>query len=98
MSNTLECALEHYTAAWGDIELATRDFVVFRSADTGFPDQLHIVPRINTIEYLTKCFRYAAELGVINIDAENSITAYSVLLTVGVDGAYPSVLLTFIRK
>ena len=42
-----------------------------------------IVPKVNTLEDLTKCFHFAVQLGNDNFVAENAISGFNIGLNIG---------------
>lgn len=99
--DTLETAQQEGRAPWSDVELDTRDFVVFND---GFPVTLGhmlVVPKNNTQEELMKCFKFAVSVGNDNVQASNDITGYNIGLNIGSSAGqtcmYPHVHLIFRR-
>jgi len=99
--DTLEKAIQENRAPWSDVEINTRDFVVFRDKYPVTEGHLLIVPKINTQEELLKCFKFAVNVGNQNIEANNNITGYNIGLNIGESAGqtcmYPHVHLIFRR-
>ena len=101
MYDTLEKAQQEGRAPWTDIQLDTRDFVVFND---GFPvtdGHTLVVPKTNTQEELMKCFKFAVAMGEENVASKNDITGYNIGLNMGESAGqtcmYPHVHLIFRR-
>jgi len=102
MNDTLELAQQEGRAPWTDIQLNTRDFVVFND---GFPvteGHTLVVPKINTQEEILKCFKFALEMGKQNVSSStNNITGYNIGINVGESAGqtcmYPHIHLIFRR-
>lgn len=102
--DTLEKAQADGRAPWKkeEIELSTRDFIVFRD---GFPvteGHTLVVPKENTVPNINKCFRFAMEMGNKNVNSETTnITGYNVGINIGESAGqscmYPHVHLIFRR-
>jgi len=102
--DTLEKAKEDGRAPWRneEIELTTKEFVVFRD---GFPvteGHTLVVPKENTVENINKCFRFAMEMGNQNVSSETTdITGYNIGINIGKSAGqscmYPHVHLIFRR-
>lgn len=102
--DTLKKAQADGRAPWKkeEIELLTRDFVVFRD---GFPvteGHTLVVPKENTVLNINKCFRFAMEMGIKNVNSEKTnITGYNVGINVGESAGqscmYPHIHLIFRR-
>lgn len=99
--DTLETAQQEGRAPWSDIELNTRDFVVYKDAYPVTQGHMLIVPKTNTQEELMKCFKFAVSVGNDNIQASNDITGYNIGLNIGTSAGqtcmYPHVHLIFRR-
>jgi len=102
--DTLEKAKADGRAPWRneEIELTTKEFVVFRD---GFPvteGHTLVVPKENTVENINKCFRFAMEMGNQNVSSETTdITGYNIGINIGKSAGqscmYPHVHLIFRR-
>ena len=102
MIDTLEKAQEDGRAPWTNVELDTRDFVVYNDIYPVTLGHTLVVPRENTIENIQKCFKFAQEMGNINVEAEtNPITGYNIGINIGTSAGqtcmYPHVHLIFRR-
>lgn len=99
--DTLETAQQEGRAPWDNVELNTRDFVVYRDAYPVTEGHMLIVPKTNTQEELTKCFKFAVNVGNDNVAASNDITGYNIGLNIGTSAGqtcmYPHVHLIFRR-
>jgi len=102
MYDTLEQAQKDGRAPWTDVEIETKEFVVFYD---GFPvtdGHTLVVPKENTVDNLMKCFRFAVEMGNQNVaSTSNDITGYNVGINMGESAGqtcmYPHVHLIFRR-
>ena len=102
--DTLEKAKADGRAPWTneEIELTTKEFVVFRD---GFPvteGHTLVVPKENTVENINKCFRFAMEMGNQKVSSETTnITGYNIGINIGKSAGqscmYPHVHLIFRR-
>ena len=102
-ADTLTLAQEQKRAPWTDVELETRDFIVFKDAFPVTEGHTLIVPREATQENILKCFNYAVTMGHDNVESKrNNITGYNVGLNVGESAGqtcmYPHVHLIFRRN
>jgi len=100
--DTLEQAQKDGRAPWTDVEHNTKDFVVYRDKFPVTEGHTLIVPRENTIENINKCFRFAQEMGNMNVISDRTpITGYNIGLNVGESAGqtcmYPHVHLIFRR-
>ena len=99
--DTLVEAQREGRAPWTNVQLDTRDFVVFNDAYPVTPGHTLVVPKTNTQEELLKCFKYAVAMGNDNVQAENDITGYNIGLNTGTSAGqtcmYPHVHLIFRR-
>lgn len=101
--DTLEKAQKEGRAPWTDIEVETRDFIVYNDKFPVTDGHTLIVPKENTVDNLMKCFRFAVEMGNQNVTAtSNNITGYNVGINMGESAGqtcmYPHVHLIFRRK
>ena len=102
-ADTLELAQQEKRAPWTDVELETRDFIVYKDAFPVTEGHTLIVPREATQENILKCFNYAVTMGHDNVESKrNNITGYNVGLNVGESAGqtcmYPHVHLIFRRN
>lgn len=99
--DTLAKAQLEGRAPWTDVELDTRDFVVFRDKYPVTDGHLLVVPKTSNQEELLKCFKFAVAVGNQNVDANNNITGYNIGLNIGTSAGqtcmYPHVHLIFRR-
>ena len=102
MIDTLEKAQKDGRAPWTEVFLDTRDYVVYTDI---FPVTLGhtlVVPKENTVENIQKCFKFAQEMGNMNVVADtNPITGYNIGINMGESAGqtcmYPHVHLIFRR-
>jgi diadenosine tetraphosphate (Ap4A) HIT family hydrolase len=99
--DTLELAQQEGRAPWTNVQLNTRDFVVY---EDGFPvteGHTLVVPKTNTQEELMKCFKFAVAMGNENVQSSNDVTGFNIGLNIGVSAGqtcmYPHVHLIFRR-
>ena len=102
MTDTLEKAQAEGRAPWTDIFLDTKEFVVYNDIYPVTPGHTLVVPKENTQENILKCFRFAMEMGTMNIEADtNPITGFNVGINMGESAGqtcmYPHVHLIFRR-
>ena len=102
MTDTLEKAQADGRAPWTNVFLDTRDFVVYNDIYPVTPGHTLVVPRENTQENILKCFKFAMEMGTMNIEAEtNPITGFNIGINMGISAGqtcmYPHVHLIFRR-
>jgi len=99
--DTLEKARQENRAPWTDVIVNTKDFVVYRDKFPVTQGHTLVVPKINNVDELLKCFRYAVSMGNENVEADNNITGYNVGINVGTSAGqtcmYPHVHLIFRR-
>lgn len=99
-NDTLEKAQAEGRAPWTDVEIDTRDYVVYRDKYPVTPGHLLIVPKEATLAEIQKCFQFALEVGNMNV-LENDITGYNIGLNIGESAGqtcmYPHVHLIFRR-
>jgi diadenosine tetraphosphate (Ap4A) HIT family hydrolase len=100
--DTLEQAQKDGRAPWTNVTLDTRDFVVYEDIYPVTLGHTLIVPRENTVENIQKCFKFAQEMGNMNVEADsNPITGYNIGINVGTSAGqtcmYPHVHLIFRR-
>ena len=99
--DTLEKAQESGRAPWTDIELNTRDFVVYRDKYPVTEGHLLVVPKIANQEEVMKCFKFALSIGNDNVAASNNVSGFNIGLNTGESAGqtvmYPHVHLIFRR-
>ena len=99
--DTLEKAQQEGRAPWTDVELNTRDFVVYKDKYPVTDGHLLVVPKINNQEELLKCFKFATSVGSDNVEASNDVTGFNIGLNIGTSAGqtvmYPHVHLIFRR-
>ena len=99
--DTLEVAKQEGRAPWTEVEVNTRDFVVFKDKYPVTDGHLLVVPKTNTQEELMKCFKFAVSVGNQNVESSNNITGYNVGLNIGASAGqtcmYPHVHVIFRR-
>ena len=100
--DTLEQAQQEGRAPWTNVMLDTRDFVVYEDIYPVTEGHTLVVPRENTVENIQKCFKFAQEMGNMNVEADtNTITGYNIGLNTGASAGqtcmYPHVHLIFRR-
>ena len=101
--DTLENAQKDGRAPWSDVQLDTRDFVVFSDKFPVTEGHTLVVPKTNTQEEVMKCFKFAMAMGEENVAARsNDITGYNIGLNTGASAGqtcmYPHVHLIFRRS
>jgi len=102
MTDTLEIAQREGRAPWTNVEIDTRDFVVYNDIYPVTQGHTLVVPKQNTEENILKCFNFALTMGNDNIRSENNnITGYNVGINMGKSAGqtclYPHVHLIFRR-
>ena len=102
-ADTLTLAQQEQRAPWTDVELETRDFIVYKDSFPVTEGHTLIVPREATQENILKCFNYAVTKGYDNVESKrNNITGYNVGSNVGESAGqtcmYPHVHLIFRRN
>lgn len=102
MTDTLEIAQREGRAPWTNVEIDTRDFVVYNDIYPVTQGHTLVVPKQNTEENILKCFNFALTMGNDNIRSENNnITGYNVGINMGESAGqtclYPHVHLIFRR-
>ena len=100
--DTLEQAQADGRAPWSDVEISTRDFVVYKDKYPVTEGHTLVVPKVNTEEAILKCFKFANTMGNDNIkSSNNNITGYNVGINMGKSAGqtcmYPHVHLIFRR-
>jgi len=89
-------------APWTDVQLETKEFVVFNDGFPVTPGHTLVVPRESNMQNLLRCFNYAMQMGNANVEGEgNEITGFNVGINVGTSAGqtvmYPHVHLIFRR-
>ena len=102
MYDTLEVAKQEGRAPWTEVQIDTRDFVVYSDKYPVTPGHTLIVPKVNNQEELMKCFKFAVSMGNDNVQSNNNnITGYNIGLNIGASAGqtcmYPHVHLIFRR-
>ena len=102
MIDTLEQAQTDGRAPWTDVQLDTRDFVVFNDKFPVTEGHTLVVPKTNDQDEVMKCFKFAVAMGEQNVSAtSNNITGYNIGLNMGGSAGqtcmYPHVHLIFRR-
>lgn len=100
--DTLEVAKQERRAPWTDVQLETKEFVVYNDGFPVTPGHALIVPRESNLQNLLRCFNYAMQMGNANVEGEdNEITGFNVGINVGESAGqtvmYPHVHLIFRR-
>ena len=100
--DTLEQARTEGRAPWTDVQIDTRDFVVYSDKYPVTEGHTLVVPKTNTQEELMKCFKFAMTMGVQNVESKNTnITGFNIGLNIGTSAGqtcmYPHVHLIFRR-
>ena len=100
--DTLEVAKQEGRAPWTDVQLETKEFVVYNDGFPVTPGHTLIVPRESNMQNLLRCFNYAMQMGNANVEGEgNEITGFNVGINVGTSAGqtvmYPHVHLIFRR-
>ena len=103
MIDTLAKAQEEGRAPWSNVTYDTRDYVVYEDLYPVTLGHTLVVPKENTQECILKCFKFAMEMGTMNVEAENnSITGFNVGINMGESAGqtcmYPHVHLIFRRN
>ena len=102
MSDTLALAQQEGRAPWTDVEIDTRDFVVYKDKYPVTEGHILIVPRVSTQEAIMKCFYFGVTMGYDNVVSEKTnITGYNMGINMGKSAGqtcmYPHVHLIFRR-
>ena len=100
--DTLEQAQKEGRAPWTEVELDTRDFVVYNDKFPVTEGHTLVVPKVNHEDNLMKCFKFAVSMGEQNVSSlANNITGYNVGINMGQSAGqtcmYPHVHLIFRR-
>ena len=102
MIDNLEKAKQEGRAPWSEVEIDTRDFVVFNDKYPVTEGHTLVVPRIADQESIQKCFNFALSMGNQNVASNSTtITGYNIGLNIGESAGqtcmYPHVHLIFRR-
>jgi len=100
--DTLEQAQKDGRAPWTNVEVDTRDFVVYNDMYPVTEGHTLVVPKQVTLEDIERCFKFALSMGQQNVDSlSNNITGYNVGINIGKSAGqtcmYPHVHLIFRR-
>jgi len=101
--DTLDVAISEGRAPWTDVQLQTKDFVVFTDGFPVTPGHTLVVPCEASMDSIMKCVKYAVTMGHANVESKNSeITGYNVGINIGESAGqtcmYPHVHLIFRRN
>ena len=102
MIDTLEKAQQEGRAPWTEVEIDTREFVVYNDIFPVTQGHTLVVPKQNTEENILKCFNFALTMGNQNVKTDsNNITGYNIGINMGKSAGqtcmYPHVHLIFRR-
>ena len=102
MTDTLKTAQSEGRAPWTEVEIDTRDFVVYNDIYPVTEGHTLVVPKENTEEAILKCLNFALTMGNQNVKTDsNNITGYNVGINMGKSAGqtcmYPHVHLIFRR-
>jgi len=100
--DTLEQAQKDGRAPWTEVEINTRDFVVYNDIYPVTEGHTLVVPKENSLDCIMRCFKFATEMGNQNVQSlANNITGYNVGINMGKSAGqtcmYPHVHLIFRR-
>lgn len=100
--DTLEKAQEEGRAPWTNVMFDTREYVVYEDIYPVTEGHTLVVPKENTQENILTCFKFAMEMGAMNVNADNNpITGFNVGINMGESAGqtcmYPHVHLIFRR-
>ena len=100
--DTLEQAQKDGRAPWSNVDLNTRDFVVYSDIYPVTDGHTLVVPKESTQENIVKCFKFAVAMGQQNVEStSNNVTGYNVGINMGESAGqtcmYPHVHLIFRR-
>jgi len=103
MTDYLEKAIQEGRAPWTNIEIDTKDFIVFNDKYPVTEGHTLVVPSIADQQSIQKCFNFALSMGNQNVASENTtITGYNIGLNIGESAGqtcmYPHVHLIFRRN
>ena len=102
MIDTLDKAQQEGRAPWTEVEIDTREFVVYSDIYPVTEGHTLVVPKQNTSENILKCFNFAITMGNDNVRSENNnVTGYNIGINMGKSAGqtcmYPHVHLIFRR-
>lgn len=102
MIDTLEKAQQEGRAPWTEVEIDTREFVVYNDIFPVTQGHTLVVPKQSTEENILKCFNFALTMGNQNVKTDsNNITGYNIGINMGESAGqtcmYPHVHLIFRR-
>ena len=100
--DTLEKAQEEGRAPWTEVEIDTRDFVVYNDKFPVTEGHTLVVPKQATMDDIERCIKFAMSMGQQNVASlSNNITGYNVGINMGESAGqtcmYPHVHLIFRR-
>jgi len=100
--DTLEKAQQDGRAPWTDVEIDTRDFVVYNDKFPVTEGHTLVVPKQATMDDIERCIKFAMSMGQQNVASlSNNITGYNVGINMGESAGqtcmYPHVHLIFRR-
>ena len=100
--DTLEKAKTEGRAPWSEIEIDTRDFVVYNDKFPVTEGHTLVVPKQATMDDIERCIKFAMSMGQQNVQSlSNNITGYNVGINMGESAGqtcmYPHVHLIFRR-
>ena len=101
-NDTLDQAQQDGRAPWNNVYLDTRDFVVYEDKYPVTEGHLLVVPKVNVMDCVEKCFKFAMSMGNDNVTTtKNNVTGYNIGLNIGTSAGqtvmYPHVHLIFRR-
>tara|TARA_R110000803_G_scaffold195649_1_gene258924 strand:+ start:849 stop:1265 length:417 start_codon:yes stop_codon:yes gene_type:complete len=101
-ADTLEVAQSEGRAPWDNVEISTREFIVYKDAYPVTEGHILIVPRIADGESIMKCFNFGITMGYDNVASDKTnITGYNMGINMGESAGqtcmYPHVHLIFRR-
>jgi len=102
MIDTLSKAQEEGRAPWTHVMFDTREYMVYEDIYPVTLGHTLVVPKENTQENILKCFKFAMEMGTMNVESDqNPITGFNVGINMGTSAGqtcmYPHVHLIFRR-
>jgi diadenosine tetraphosphate (Ap4A) HIT family hydrolase len=100
--DTLEKAQEEGRAPWTEVEIDTRDFVVYNDKFPVTEGHTLVVPKQATMDDIERCIKFAMSMGQQNVASlSNNITGYNVGINMGESAGqtcmYPHIHLIFRR-
>ena len=102
MTDTLEQAQQDGRAPWTEVEIDTRDFVVYNDKFPVTEGHTLVVPKQATMDDIERCIKFAMSMGQQNVASlSNNITGYNVGINMGESAGqtcmYPHIHLIFRR-